>query len=275
MIPDFLVIGASKCGTTYIDACLREHPEIYVPPMTKEVFYFDKNYHKGINWYLKHFKYATSQHKVLGECTASYFHSKECPKRIYQTNPNCKLIISLRDPVERCISNYFHKKRYGETNLNFYEALEKIPSLINESLYFTQLTNFLKYFDKNQIYIIIYEDLKSNPEICLRKIYDFLGVDNSFKPQSLYDRFNVRKLPRNYILSKLINKLNLYLRSKQQYWLINFAKKIGFQKIIYTNKAIDFEIDRKWSKYLYSKFENDIQMLEKYLNRNLYFWKKY
>jgi len=102
--PTYIGIGAMKSATTWLSECLRYHPEIFISS-PKEIHFFSINYDKGMNWYLKHFN-KSSNYKSKGEFSVSYLSHPEASKRIKKNLGEIKLLVSLRNPVERFISHY-------------------------------------------------------------------------------------------------------------------------------------------------------------------------
>ena len=128
-LPNFLIIGAQRCGTTTLYNQLVSHPDIS-PATTKELHYFDINFSKGIQWYKEQF----NDERIIGEASPYYIFHPLCPKRIFDIIPEVKIIVLLRNPVERAYSHYWHEIRLGKENLSFEDAISEESSRIkNES----------------------------------------------------------------------------------------------------------------------------------------------
>src|SRR5690348_1015601 len=132
LLPDFLIIGTQRGGTTSLYHYLQAHPCIG-PASTKEVHFFDMRFHKGLAWYRGHFpsridQYAVEQahgHSlVTGEATALYLFHPHAPKRVAEALPSVKLIVLLRNPVNRALSHYYHAVKHGQETLSFEEAIQ-------------------------------------------------------------------------------------------------------------------------------------------------------
>jgi hypothetical protein len=196
-LPDFIVLGTQKGGTTTLHQLLSQHPDIYLP-QKKEVHYFSLHDNQSLSWYSNHYHEAHS-HQLGGDITPYYLFHPRCPRSIYQALPEAKLIVLLRDPVERTISQFFHAKRHGfepldldaalaaeATRLADAEAALKQPgsvhfshqkhSYLSRSRYQEQLQRYEALFPKQQILVCRSEDLFSNPQTCLERITQFLGV---------------------------------------------------------------------------------------------------
>lgn len=170
-----------RCATGWIRQCLREHQDIYMPQ--KETHYFDREYSKGLQWYVETYFQDWKNQKAIGEKTATYLHTKEVSKRIYETNPDMKLICSIRDPVERLCSHYtmIHKK---QVNHHTIDKINVDTDFVKRSLYYDQLKPFLEKFPLERILILIYEEKNENPEKFIQGIYNFLEVNDRFEPPS-------------------------------------------------------------------------------------------
>lgn len=164
-LPDFLIIGCMKCGTSSLFDYLRKNPKIY-DDHPKELYFFDIEYSKGLRWYCSHFR----RHKVNLEAATHYINSSAAARRIYKLLPNIKLILMLRNPADRTISHYYHNVRKGEWRepLPLVEALEaegertKNTDYWNKLIYgykenskhLKKLRPWLEYFSLEQILII-------------------------------------------------------------------------------------------------------------------------
>ena len=208
-LPDFMIIGTARSGTTslYYDIC--QHPCV-LPAAYDELGYFDSNFHLGLNWYRSLFptlfsKWLVKQKKqfaITGEDTPFYIWDPIVAKRILKNLPKIKLIVLLRNPVDRAYSNYHLGVRSGTENLSFEDAikleikrLEEINeeskssiekyairrSYLAKGFYADQLKIWLEIFNLNQLLIISTEDLKSNPQKVINKIYNFLEIPDNHK----------------------------------------------------------------------------------------------
>lgn len=188
-LPDFLGIGTQKGGTTTLHKLLQRHPEIYLPNC-KEIHYFDQHYTSSTSsWYSSYFKEAKEEQKA-GEITPIYMYLPEIPERIYKLLPNIKILILLRDPVERTLSHIFHAKKRGFENLTPQQAIEKEESrlktrkmynlqkhsYVSRSMYAEQLDRYEKIFKEEQMLVLKSEQLFEETKETLRRITSFLNV---------------------------------------------------------------------------------------------------
>jgi hypothetical protein len=208
VLPDFIVIGAQKCGTTSLYNYLMQHPCIYLPS-TKEIGYFDRYYHKGLPWYRRQFpsflkkyykKILCEEDFVTGEASTGYILNPHALKRIAKTIPHAKLILMLRNPVDRAYSHYQHSLRAGNERLPFDRALEEEQKRVGEALqrmhedeyyynldiafyayratgiYIDQVKILKNLSPPEQILIISTEDFQADPQTVYGRVLTFLNL---------------------------------------------------------------------------------------------------
>lgn len=218
---DFLGLGAQKAGTSWVYACLYEHPGICAP--IKELHFFSRlRYEKGREWYESHFKNCKNGLKQ-GEFSTSYLSSKEAPERIRAFYPDVKLIAILRNPVDRAYSEYRNAIKAGEvdTDVSFDEYTRQKKSVLKQGLYAVQLKRYLRYFDRDQLLVLIYEDSRKDPAAFIRRVYQFLGVDPDFVPSMLHKEVNVARTPKLVVIERIMHSIAESLR------------RLGFDKLVW------------------------------------------
>ena len=205
-LPDFLGIGTQKGGTTSLQLWLAQHPEVFLPS-SKEVQYFSLHADQPLSWYASHFSAAQPQ-QTLGEITPYYLFHPQAPQRIKCLLPGVKLVVLLRDPVERSLSHYFHARRLGFEQLGLQEALLKEQqrlagaeqclaqaggshfshqkhSYLARSRYEQQLQRYEQLFKPEQLLVLRSEDLFQDQGPCWKTICTFLGVEPGPAPAPL------------------------------------------------------------------------------------------
>ncbi|WP_419174083.1 sulfotransferase domain-containing protein [Desulfosediminicola sp.] len=206
-IVDFVICGAQKGGTTALDEYLREHPEICMANK-KEVHYFDneKYFVNGNPNYSKYHAFFSpnKMHKVLGEATPVYMYWGNSSKRIFEYNPKMKLIVILRNPIERAYSHWNMQRSKKVDNLPFIDAIntesercrEALPyqhkkfSYIDRGHYLDQLRKIWIHFSREQVLVLKNEDLKQNPNGTLNQVAEFLGISqfHSIEGKNVHSR---------------------------------------------------------------------------------------
>ena len=273
---DFIGIGAPRCGTTLLTTILSKHPDVDIPENSKELHYFDgRNYDLGLDWYHGFFKDIS---KIKGEFTPSYLRTKEAPVLINEYNPNIKLVVSFRNPVKRAISHYKYLITQGLVNSPFEEVLESRDFEVkNAGRYYSQLSNYLNHFDRNQIFILIFEKLLEDPEVELSKLCDFLGLN--LDPKMLdFEKVNASYKPKNQWLSKNIRSLSRSLARNKI--LFNFIRHSGLhglgKSIVRANvskKEIDVNIPAKSIEGLHRIYKSEIEGIENLIGEEIEQWK--
>jgi hypothetical protein len=277
--PDFIGLGAQRAGTSWIYACLYEHPDICIP--IKEVHFFsrERNWSKGYDWYESIFEECLPDARV-GEFCTSYLSDEATPERIHRRYPGVKLIASLRNPADRAYSNYLNDIMAGEVerSVSFGEALRQDPGYIDRGRYTTHLKRYLQFFPSDQILLLVYEDSLDDPLGLIQGIYEFVDVDPSFVPSMLNVRVNKGRKPRSVWLDSLLRQVSDILRSKglrKLWWL---AKKAGLgNKIRALNTQGHAGQDRRGDlserAMLYEMLEGEIAELERLIGRELEEWR--
>jgi hypothetical protein len=198
-LPDFLVIGAQKAGTTALYAYLRQHPGI-TGPSWKEVSFFDRHYARGEAWYRGNFPNSLRARGLVGEASPSYLFHPLAPERVAALVPDAKLIALVRNPVDRAYSHYQHEVALGREPLSFEDALaaegerlrgeeERLrsdPSYFSHAwwnytyrargLYADQLERWLALFPPEQLLVLPSEELGADPEAGYAQVLAFLGA---------------------------------------------------------------------------------------------------
>jgi hypothetical protein len=289
----FFCIGAQKSGTTTLHNILSQNPNICLPK-EKETQFFSKTEinQKGLEYYFKHYfeQRLLKKAKILGEIDPSYSFFPGALKRIknqLSANYKLKFIFVLRNPLNRAFSHYLMSVRRGYEKMEFEDAIEIEEERIKDSFgndhfsyikrgnYLGQIDDFLKGFSEDQIlYLVFEEDLKSNPQIAINKIHQFLGLlpfKYNINLKSNYSSEPKSKLVRNFIYEGSILK--------------DFLKKIlPFSKILkrikYTVEQLNLRpiqnqipskklAEKTWKTF----FEKDISRLETKIGRSLNSWK--
>ena len=271
-------IGPQKTGTTWIYRCFREHPNIGCP-YSDSIHYFDMNYHKGRHWYMQNFTEFNNNVKLF-DPTYSYFRSPIAPERIYRENPNAKIIVCLRKPIERAFSHYWHEKKKKRFNFNFEEVLKNYDlysNWVEPSFYFVHLKKYLQFFAKEQILVQFFEDLQEDPELFLQRILKFIEVDYQFKPSVLHEKINAAGPQQNLFFVKIKNSISNMLKRIGTYEKAKLLKNSIFKKKptkIFNDKMEKLnQVNPKVIKELNTIFVQDISSLEKLLNVDLTHWR--
>lgn len=180
--PDFLYVGTSKAGSTWLFNALARHPDVFLAS-DKGLYYFDAHIDRGEDWYLDHFR-GSDGFRVRGEVSHSYLSSPEVPERVAALNPRMRLLVCLREPVDRAFSDYLdlRKNRLFDGPLD--EALDRYPRLLDRGRYATHLRRYTEVFPAEQLLVQLFDDLRADPQAYADQVFDFLGVARQVLPPS-------------------------------------------------------------------------------------------
>ncbi len=280
--PNLFIVGAAKSGTTSLYHHLKQHPEVYLSPIKEPNFFstdikiedFSSAYRKRATFvdnryfntlplkemqlsfirnsqqYAQLFKNVTTE-KIICEASTSYLYSSEAAKNIFDFNPTSKILIIIRNSIERTFSHYLMAVKYGFTSLNFRQAIEKDLAankkgwgqselFIELSLYYDQIKRYFDIFPKNQIKIILFDDLVKHQEKTIKEVYNFLSINDQF--YTSLDKKNAAETPKYPKTNKLLTD-------------------IGIKQLVL--KAINNETKQKLKSYLFSKKKNQLSQTDK------------
>jgi hypothetical protein len=272
--PNFIGIGAQRCGTTWLDVQLRRHPDIYLPTRRKEVHYFDQYYDRGPAWYQASFPAdKVAGFTAVGEITPKYLFDRQAPARIKLEFPDARLIAILRNPVERAYSQFgLYVARYGQAD-GFERFLANNPEAIDRGLYHDQLQRYFALFPRRNILVLLFEEVMAYRVAALDQVCAFLGVrTGALDGRAVNDRIGGSDRPRFPAARALATKLGNYLRDHDLDWAINAAKRAGVLRL-FGNRGRIAPIEPELHALLGVRFAPDIARLEVLLDRNLDLWR--
>jgi hypothetical protein len=174
LVPDFLYIGTSKAGSTWLFNALTIHPDVWLAS-NKGLYFFDTHYDRGLDWYRQQFEGAEG--RAVGEFSHSYLSSLDAPARIATYSPSMRLLVCLREPVDRAFSDYLDLAKNNGFTGTFSEAIEQHPRLLDRGRYATHLSRYLEHVPSSQLHVGLFDDLKTGAQEYADEVYDFLGID--------------------------------------------------------------------------------------------------
>jgi Sulfotransferase family len=299
MLPNFLVVGAAKAGTTSLWDFLRRHPQVYMPSGIKETNFFalegtGADYKgPGDDYYVNRlaitdratyeglFEGVTDQ-VAVGEVTPIYMCHPDAPPRIKACIPGVKIIAILRNPVDRAFSSYLHLVRDGRESLDFAAALgqetervaanwEPLWHLKELGLYYKQLSHYYELFDSRQIRVYLFEELIGNRQATLADLMQFLGIDADveieFKKTNSASQVTITK---SRFLSDLVFKDNVVKQAAKRILPTTFIRKA--KDLIVDANTYKPTLAPSVRRELAAFFREDIKHLEKLIDRDLSSW---
>ena len=173
----FFMVGCQRCGTTWMDAALREHPQVFLPSK-KQSYFFDRNYDKGMDWFMERFEGIKPSQIAVGEIATGYCLPESVP-RMAKHFPDVKLLMVMRNPIDRAYSNYQSRKsECGWTS--FEQAIEVDEDLLERGKYADQIDALLEHYPQEQLKLLLYDDLHEDDRSFLTSILEFIGVESEF-----------------------------------------------------------------------------------------------
>lgn len=282
-LPNFIVGGALKAGTTSLNYYLKQHPEVYMSPM-KEPRYFaydpdDPHNADGtglhfpvttMTQYAALFTEATNE-KAVGEVSPHYIISPIAPRRIKEALPDVKLIFSLRHPVKRAYSVYWQAVRLGNENRPVEEALTEAEHRVRNGRYYALLRNWYDVFDASQIKIILFDDLARDALATYYDVCRYLEVDDTFAPDlTIRNKGGALK---NQRLGRFYEQLKNSPLKQAVDPLVPERLRDRMNDVRNKNFEEPPPIPPAVADRLQAYYREDIEQLETFLHRDLSMWK--
>ncbi len=289
-MPNFLVIGAMKSGTTALYYYLEQHPQVYMSPVKEPNFFCrweqessDSKPITRIEGYQDLFK-DVSNERAIGEASHCYLYEPEAAARIQQHVPDAKLVAILRNPVDRAYSHFLHMVRNGTEPLtDFAQAIRKeatgvlqtgsFQDYVGRGRYYEQLKRYFDAFDQRQIKIYLYEDLSNAPTDTLQDIFRFLGVDDSFVPDVSLRR-NVSGYPRHKALDEFLRRPSSFKGALKVYlpWRLRRRLSRAFDDLKTRNLVQPPAVRAEDRQHLVKVYREDILKVQGLIQRDLSGW---
>lgn len=285
-----ILIGAQKAGSSSLYQWIGQHPDVSAPESLKDVHYFtnDELYNQGTTFFDKFYP-SKIKEKIILHGAVNYILFDKCAERLHRYDPNLKLILILRNPVNRAFSAYTYFKKQQHEKRSFKDALkqeQEIPyttykdvsnlTYLEHGFYFKQLQHFIKYFDLENIHIVFYEELMADKKNKCAQIFKFLGVEIDFIPDFIHKNKtgSVRSGKLNNILfgsnkiKNFVKKYSLYnllpLKFKQK-----LKRKLSEMNTGDAKKSIKETLDGETKAYLQEQYKEDVQCLSNLLKKDL------
>lgn len=294
-LPNFVVIGAAKSGTTALYHYLGQHPEVYMSPQKETNFFafegqkvdFRGPGDEGISQssitdlvaYREQFA-GVSGETAVGEASPWYLYLPSTAGNMRRHIPEARLIVILRNPVDRAFSSYLHLRREGQEKLSFEEGLAVEEERIEQNweplwhyrkagLYAAQVKRFLDLFGRDRIRFYLYEDFNADPGSVLRDIYESLEVDSSFESCTSV-RHNVTGVPRNQFLWRLIREGNPIEKAAGA--LVPTRYRTGLKRVLIQRLLKKPALSPETRRSLGSYYREDILHLQDLIEMDLARW---
>ncbi|MDH3670788.1 MAG: sulfotransferase domain-containing protein [Gammaproteobacteria bacterium] len=286
---DFIGIGAARCGTSWIANILRSHPKIcvsepkeiryfnrYVLPVSKAKGKVNSNCDRDLAWYLDRFRHAR-EGQLRGEYSPIYLYDEAAASAIKSCFPDVKLIACLRNPADRAYSHYWlHRGSSVLGNIAFERALQQEEAYVGMGLYAKQLKRYLARFDRDQLLVLIFEELIRNPAIEMRRLFEFLGVTLELELDFSRYGINQRAKVRSRALKRAAFSVSWLLVNARLSMVVDWFRKMGVHTLLTSINSAPLRyppMAEATRLRLMEIFNEDIAELENLLERDLSQWR--
>ncbi len=274
-LPNVIGVGPPRTGSTWLYNALRD--AVDMPDGVKEPQFFSRFYDKGIDWYAHHFRYVTGR-RPIAEISPPYFFHADTPERIKTHIPNCKIVATMRNPVDRIYSVYKLMRHYGWVRRGTLdEVLQVNPNLGGGNRYAAHLQAWFDTLGRENVLVTMYDELRDDPQAYLNRVCDFISIPRialAPRPDLSGDVNSFARAPKNRRLAVNASKLMYWLKGHQAYGLINALEHYGVWEFCggrgdpYPHLTIEQE-ERLRERYL-----PEVEALEKLIGVDLAAWKK-
>ena len=275
MKPDFIGITPGRSGTAWTHNCFIEHPRLCVPYKTINYFSEESKFSRGDDWYENHFR-TCSREQVIGEIS-NYLDSEVAARRIFEYHSAVKLLIFLRNPVDRAFASYENELASGaiSATTRFEDAVEQRSQYLERGFYHEGLKRYFELFPREQICIRIYEEGVRDPERYVREIFEFLDVDPAFEPSMLREWVSAGGVPRASAVTNAMNDVAEQMRRMGLQNLIWIIKRSGLVKVVHkaNRKSAPRPVTDEKRAELADRFEQDMSATEQLLGIDLSDWR--
>jgi hypothetical protein len=238
--PTFIGLGGQKCASSWLYTVFHDHPDAFVST-PKEINFFSSCYDRGFQWYEQHFATAGGC-AAIGEISPSYLPDWDAPARARAYHPDLRILVTLRDPVERAYSNHLHDIRLGyyeNDDLTFETALANNPMYLEQSRYARHIDRWLEFFPKERMLIVLQEDIRANPQTQARRVYEFLGIGTEHVSNFVNRRANESYLPRSRGREQLIRSAGAFTRKIGLGGLDRLLRRTGLISAIHRRNRLE------------------------------------
>ena len=280
--------GAGRCSRTSCSSapsarvrrcCMRSWPATLrstCPAGAKRIHYFDWYFERGADWYRGFFPAGgeASRFRAIGEATPDYLATPEAPGRIHALLPGCRLIVILRDPVDRAYSWYLYARRNRNERRSFEDFLKHDPTTLDWGLYARHLERYLALFPRSALLVLIYEELIREPAAALDQLAKFLGLSTGWAaPEALLRRrVNTSQTPYFRAGFALAHRVGELLLRHDLNWPVRIVKRLGAPRLFGTGPR-NPELPRAARVGLSTFYDQDMRQLEALLRRNVSVWR--
>ncbi len=278
---NFAIVGAMKSGTSTLHSLLASHHEVDLPAAKETNFFIEeRNYHKGIEWYLSQFNDLT---KKLGDASPNYSKAHifpNVPERLYQHNPEIKILYIVRDPIERAVSHYKHLILRDEFNEDdFLPGRDGYSNLLNTSRYFFQIEKYRKHFSDDNIHILDFKDLSKNLISVKKELQLILGLVEEFPDYGTIHKNSSDVAARKSLMYIKLKRSNIYNQIRKNniisglYDSLPQFLQIQVRKVKFTDKPRQVPpLPERTLEDLKKDLRDDVTSFKDFAKKNFQHW---
>ena len=285
--PNFFIVGAAKAGTTSLHAYLSSHPQVFMSALKEPHYFADFDVSPELDNFLPVIRRRSDYQELfknsdgyiaVGEASPSYLCDPRAAERIKSAIPTAKIIVSLRNPVERAYSHYLMDFNRGSETLPFEKALEfdlarrergwgKSAQYTELGLYANQVKSFLNEFGRDQVLVVLFEDFVRDTKETMQEIARFLGIDPFAYPESAFAQVHYPfEVSRGRIARAILRMRPIRVWAKN--WIPRRVRTIVRNRLLFA-VGPKTQLSRDTRRLLADRFEKDLQLLEQLLERDL------
>ena len=269
-LPNFLYIGPDKAGSSWLHEVLLRHPEVFLTE-AKDLYFFDRYYDRGLDWYRAQFRHASHEHTVVGEVCQDYLFEPRAPERIRRCLGEANLMVTLREPAARAHSSYLHYLKHGIEVGTFREALDACPELLEHGRYGTALQGFLGHFPRRCLHVALFDDLQQDPQAFIDATTSWLGISRfRLGPELLRARLPASE-PRSASLARSVRRVADWTREHDGAAVVGRVKRsLLVQRALYRPvPPAANEIDPSDVAYVWDRLGHEIDLVDDLLGLDL------
>jgi hypothetical protein len=271
-LPNFIAVGVGRSGTTWLHDVLTGH--VGLPYGVKETDFFLRNYGNGINWYRSFFRHCPRGQPIVEICP-TYFSSADARRRMKLHIPDCRIICTFREPVERAYSHYKLMRHNVWTRASFEEVVDRSEEIAEMNRYAFNLSGWQQTFGHDNVLICLYDDLQQDPQGYLDAVCDFIAIKRfPLASRGASVRLNsFPTAPRNRRLAQNARHARDWLRRRRAYRLDRLLERAGVWGFCFDGGETFPPLERELEQRLKERFLPEVEALEQLTQRDLSAWK--
>lgn len=270
-LPNLLYIGPDKAGSSWLHEVLLRHPQVFMTE-AKDLYFFDRYFDRGLDWYQAQFRRATDSHVVVGEVCQDYLFEPLAPERIRGClGGEVNLMATLREPAARAHSSYLHYLKHGIEVGTFREALDSCPELLEHGRYGTALSRYLEHFPRERLHVALFDDLQRDPQSFIDSTTAWLGISRlPLGPDLLKARLPASE-PRSAPLARAVRRGAEWTREHDGAAIVGRVKRSPLvQRTLYRPvPAAANEIDPADVAYVWERLGPEVDTVDRLFGLNL------